>query len=613
MATSLTGMFLASFLLVLLFGAFLLQVGLNSGYIGLLMLSFLMGVYVFSGIFAKTMRLKAFFTAERSANPFIVGQAIASGIISSGIFILLAGDFYERGTDALAGYSGWILGSCLMVVLFAASVNRSAEPTLAGFLNGSNSSRLHRGLSLFAVSLVGFILLTAQFRLTASLSETFLGISGTESIIMMVIAIGICLLMGGVQALSISRMLAYPVIAIGFLLPISMIAYKISGNPFPQLAYGSGALEPIMQIDREIIDTGFAEANEIFSLTKSRTPDIVQYLSILFCLACGLAAMPHLLQHFTTSARPSQARLSGAWAIGLTLLVLTAIPAFAAFYRIDIYTSLLGLQLADLEGEAAWIFNASGNGSFNAITICGAYISSLEDAMAACGQGPDYFLATQDISVNPSLLVLSSGILNEMPPMVTWVLATGALAAIWSTADGIAIALANSLAHDGYVHLVRPGAPQSIRLFIARFLLIMILVVSATLAIGVRPDAIMLFELAFSFSAAALFPALVTRIWWPACGNQCRFAGVLAGIIITSALLFLNTLGFDFMPYSGDEWRFAANPETERPTLMSSGMFGMFGAFLAIWISHVAIVGRLNKKSKPSKENRNVPAKPETV
>ena len=57
MATSLTGMFLASFLLVLLFGAFLLQVGLNSGYIGLLMLSFLMGVYVFSGIFAKTMRL----------------------------------------------------------------------------------------------------------------------------------------------------------------------------------------------------------------------------------------------------------------------------------------------------------------------------------------------------------------------------------------------------------------------------------------------------------------------------------------------------------------------------------------------------------------------------
>jgi len=124
-SASLLLMYTASFLLCILFGVLLKQIGIPGDYINLIMFALIIGGYIFSGLFGKTMLLAVFQNAGRTGRPFFIGQSMAAGLISTSLFIFLAGDFYNTGTDALTVFSGFILGMALMAILFAAPINRS--------------------------------------------------------------------------------------------------------------------------------------------------------------------------------------------------------------------------------------------------------------------------------------------------------------------------------------------------------------------------------------------------------------------------------------------------------------------------------------------------------
>ena len=280
-SASLIVMFLIIFGLVVLFSAFLSQVGVQTAYVGLLLLTFLIGTYVFCGIFSKTMSLPAYLYTGRQTSRWQAGQSIAAGVVSFAVYALLAGEMYTRGLDALADFSGWVLGVCFATVLFAAFINRSDHPTLASMLQPVEEYRLYRFTTLAIILVSMTPLLVLQFYLAGQLTETFFGLSSQTAIILTGVTIGICILLGGIQGVSVARILGYALILTAFLTPIVLIAFKISGNPFPQLAYGTGALEPIKQIDQEIIDTGFAQDNEIFSLTSSQDQSWFNYFAVL--------------------------------------------------------------------------------------------------------------------------------------------------------------------------------------------------------------------------------------------------------------------------------------------------------------------------------------------
>jgi len=574
-----TLMYSASFLLVLMLGALLLQVGFPARYIGLLMISFLIGGYLFSGIVCSTMQFPTYLTANRTIRSFSSGQSLATGMVSSGIFIFLAGQIYGTGVDALASFSGWILGAALITVLFASAITRSKTTTLPSLIHSEKGAKASRFTSVIIIILACSPLLILQFTIAGMLTESFFGMQKNNGIFLMAFTIGSCLLLGGIQSLTFMRMLAYPVIAIAFITPVAMIAYKFTGNPFPQFAYGTGALQPIMEIDREILAAGFDKASKPFSLTSSSPPDFIAYLSIMVCLACGLAAMPHLLQHFTTIEKPLEARKSSIWGMALLILIITAVPAYAAFFRLDIYTILLGLQLSDLPEDVPWLFNLSGGGRLQAIAICGEFITSLDDAITACGKTSEYFLAAQDITVNPSLMVLTSAILNDLPDMATWLLATGALLAVWSTGDGLALSMANILSNDGYVTMFKTRMPQVSKLFISRVCLILFVTGFGFISAIFSFDPQLLFEAGFALSAAAIFPALVMRIWNKNSRSGFITIGMITGFGLTVILSVLILYGIDFKPLSGDELQITLSAKTTRASLMPAGLIGLMASF----------------------------------
>ena len=589
-------MYTASFLLCIFFGVMLKQVGTPGNYINLMMLALIIGGYIFTGLFAKTMLLPVFQNTERTGKAFYIGQSLAAGAISSTVFIFLAGDFYTSGTDALTLYSGLILGLALMTILFAASINRSKSPTLIGLIIPSDGSKLGRLLILIIIVLASMLLLYVQLAAIGLVSEAYFGIKKEISILLAGLTIGFCLIMGGMQSLSITRMMAYPILVITFLMPIIWVAYKITGNPFPQLSFGAGALQAISEIDQELLNAGIVEQDDIFNITRDGLNyDSFNYFSALLCIAFGTAAMPHLLQHFRTLPKASNARKTGIFGLGFLLIILTTIPAIAAFIKLDIYTSLLGLQLSGLEQDAGWLFEINKNGA-SVISLCGAYATNAAQAISACGQSSEYFLSNNDIGLNPDMLLLSSAIINQLPSLMTTLLATGALLAIWTTADGLIFVCSHVLSEDGYRSLIRPKAPQGSRLFTSRAFLVGIIALTIYLTFTIKLDPRFAFSASFALITASLFPALICKLWIKNLSQLEITLGILSGFIITTSMLWTSHFGVDLIALNGNEYSFNLPMLTNEIKPLSMGLLGMIGCFVVTLI--VAKVSKITRKTK---------------
>lgn len=602
-SASLTLMYSAAFLLCITFGLMLVQIGTPNNFANLIMLALLLGGYIFAGMLGKTMLLPTFQNADRTGNSFYVGQALASGVISSSIFIMLAGEFYNTGTDALTILLGVIVGLALMTLLFAAPLNRSDTPTISGFLTNQNTSKIQRIIIVAIILAASFLLIHVQLSAIGRISELYFDIPERLGILITVITIGFCLIMGGMRSLTIIRTIAYPIIMAAFLIPLGWMAYKLTGNPIPQLAYGSGALQQIYEIDQEIINSGFVTGGSIFDITRDGLSyDLFNYVCALLCIAFATASMPHLLQHFRTVKKAADARKSGVLCLLFVLIFITAVPALTAFAKLDIYTSLLGLQISELESEASWVFGLSNPNGIALVTICGDYINNAAQVIAACEETSDYFIGPQDIGINTQYLALASAALTDLPDLMTTLLAIGALFAIWTTIDGTALVAANILAEEGYQGVIRPKTPMAFKLFIARVSLILILFFATYMIFNNTISDEFAFNACLAILSASLFPAMVIKCWFKNISQNHMVYGALSGFTFTCFMLVTHYFGFDWLAASGDEILLKIPLITDEVKPLG---FGLLGALVFVIITCL-----LNHFTKPqSKESEtNVPA-----
>lgn len=288
------------------------------------------------------------------------------------------------------------------------------------------------------------------------------------------------------------------------------------------------------------------------------------------------------------------------------MIIITTIPAVAAFVKLDIYSSLLGLQLLELEQEASWLFELNENGT-SIISICGAFITNASQAISACGQSVEYFISSKDISINADMLLLSSSALHGLPVLATTLLATGALLAIWSTADGLIFVCANALAEDGYRSLIRPKSPMGTRLFMSRIFLLAVIILSAFLVLYVEIDPRFVFSVCFALLTASLFPALICKLWLKNFSQSEIIMGAFLGFVLTSSMLCLSHFGLDFIANNGDEIIFSIPQITNEIQPLSMGFIGIILSFGVTLFMSVYFKARAKAKIT-SEAKSDVPA-----
>ena len=189
----------------------------------------------------------------------------------------------------------------------------------------------------------------------------------------------------------------------------------------------------------------------------------------------GTASLPHILMRYFTTPSVREARQSVAWSLLFIFLLYFSAPAYAAFSKLEVYTNIIGRDLASIR---PWMFTW---GELGLIQICGKNAVNAQAVIDACRAvaGHPGVVRLQDFVINTDVIVLSTPEIAGLPYVISGLVAAGGLAAALSTADGLLLAIANALSHDIYYKMLDTNAPTVRRLTVARVLLLIVAVAAA--------------------------------------------------------------------------------------------------------------------------------------
>lgn len=461
---------------------------------------------------------------------------------------------------------GWTGGYVLVAVLIAPFLRKFGAYTVPDFLAaryGGNTARLCGVLVLMACS---FTYVVAQIFGTGLIAQRFLGMNFELACFVGLAGILVCSMLGGMKAVTWTQVAQYIVLIVAYLIPVVWMSADRFGLPIPQLTYGQ-ALQQISTLEQSFIKNGLAPATMKIHDAPFTSYSPANYFWLIFCLMVGTASLPHVLMRYFTTPSVKDARMSVAWSLLFIFILYFTAPAYAAFSKLEVYSTLIGKPLADMP---QWVFNW---GKLGLVTICGKAASSVADITAACQAiaGHAGVLRWQDFNINTDVVVISTPEIAGLPYVITGLVAAGGLAAALSTADGLLLALANALSHDIYYKIINPNAPTKQRLVISRILLVVVAVLAAWTASTRPTDIVAMVAWAFSLAAGGLFPALVLGVWWKRATGPGAVAGILAGFGVTLFYLVITRyyphIGVNFFGMSS-----LLNPVTGAPLIDAAAM-----------------------------------------
>ena len=152
----------------------------------------------------------------------------------------------------------------------------------------------------------------------------------------------------------------------------------------------------------------------------------------------------------------------------------------------------------------------------------------------------DGILQLNEMSIGGDIIVLAGPAIGGLPYVISGLVAAGGLAAALSTADGLLLTMANALSHDLYYKMIDPNASTARRVTISKVLLLVLALAAAYVASLKVADILFLVSAAFSFAAAAFFPALVLGIFWKRATGIGASLGMVTGLGVTIYYMVMN-------------------------------------------------------------------------
>lgn len=261
---------------------------------------------------------------------------------------------------------------------------------------------------------------------------------------------------------------------------------------------------------------GDAKAKETYDTSRRN------FLALIFCLMVGTAALPHILMRYYTVPSVKEARQSVTWSLFFIFLLYFTAPALAVLVKYEVFNVLVGTPFDQLP---AWV---------------AAWSKVDSTLLAVTDINKDGLLQLNEMSIGGDIIVLATPEIGGLPYVVSGLVAAGGLAAALSTADGLLLTIANALSHDLYYKMIDPNASTARRVAISKTLLLIVALAAAYVAAQKPADILFLVSAAFSFAAAAFFPALVLGIFWKRATGIAASLGMIAGLGVTVFYMVQN-------------------------------------------------------------------------
>ncbi len=521
--------------------AFALAVVLGIGGLALLPLLGAPQGWVDGGFWAVGIALAAALALASARRPGFVGSVLgglagAATVVSAAFFLGIGGAIFAGGHDGLAFALGLGAGCLLLQLTIAPRLAQIGAQTGATSLYELFAVR-YPGLGprlacacVVAVSMLA--LLAAELMAAGVIGSRLLGVGYGMATMVAACAVFACFIVRGAGASWVNGLL-FPLLIIALLVPLVQLSASWYGLPLPQVAYANAlwqlqGLEETL-LEQELADPAFMRP--MLTAFLSLTP--TNFLGIVLGLAAGVAALPSLIATQLGAVRSARgARWSAVWMLIFVVLLLSLVPAVAAYAKLSLVTLISErTPIADLP---AWIFTY---GKLGLVQVCGQAATDAAAIAQACAALPDAapVLRLQDVTLNPDIVTLALPEITGLTGPALGFIAAAGLATALATAHGPLRAVVGAVSGG---ESIAPGGPSPRVPRLLSYGVAALVLCAAAFAAQVRPAGIL--EVAtwgFVLAAGGLFPALLAALWWPRATSAGAVAAMLAGFAVTLVYL----------------------------------------------------------------------------
>ena len=545
-------------------------------------------LYIAIALWSKASSTNEFYIAGGGVHPVANGMATAADWMSAASFISMAGIISFMGRDGAVYLMGWTGGYVLLALLLAPYLRKFGKYTVPDFIGERYYSKIARFVAVLCLIFISFTYIAGQMRGVGIVFSRFLEVDINTGVIVGMIIVFIYAVLGGMKGITYTQVAQYCVLIFAYMVPAIFISILITGNPVPQLGFGSKILnEDIYLLDKlnlVLNDLGF---NDYTGSTKSK----IDVFCITAALMAGTAGLPHVIVRFFTVPRVRDARTSAGWALMFIAILYTTAPAVSSFSRLNFIDTI---HNSEYQTTPQWFKNWENIGLIS-------WLDKNKDGIIQYGPGKALentkpIFSNQrgengervvlnkpsdnnnEIYIDRDIMVLANPEIAALPNWVIALVAAGALAAALSTAAGLLLVISSAISHDLMKKIFRPSINDKQELFYARL--------SAAIAIaiagifGIYPPAFVAQVVAFAFGLAAssIFPVLIMGIFSKRINSFGAVSGMVSGLIFTlSYIVFFKFISPELN--SPDHWFLGISPE-------GIGVVGMLiNFFFAIIIS----------------------------
>ena len=499
-------------------------------------------LYIGIAIWSKAGSTNEFYIAGKGVHPIANGMATAADWMSAASFISMAGIISFIGYDGSVYLMGWTGGYVLLALLLAPYLRKFGKFTVPDFIGDRYYSNVARTVAVFCALIVCFTYIAGQMRGVGIVFSRYLEVDINSGVF---IGMGIVLfyaILGGMKGITYTQVAQYCVLIFAFMVPAIFISIQMTGNPIPQLGFGSESVDGVYLLDKL---NGLHEELG-FSEYTSGSKSTLDVFLITAALMIGTAGLPHVIVRFFTVKKVSDARKSAGWALLFIAILYTTAPAIAVFARTNLIETVSEKEYSDMpywfkKWEDTGLLKFEDKNDDNIIQYLG-----------------DEQL--NELTIDKDIMVLANPEIAQLPNWVIALLAAGAIAAALSTAAGLLLVISSSISHDLIKRMINPQISDKGELIAARVSAFFAVLLAGYFGINPPDFVAATVALAFGLAAASFFPAIVLGIFYKKMNKEGAIAGMVVGIL--SMLFYMTKFKFGwFGGGSSEDWWFGVSPE----------------------------------------------------
>jgi len=516
-------------------------------------------LYLYIAYRSRASSTSEFYVSGSSVHPIHNGMATAADWMSAASFISMAGLISFMGRDGSVYLMGWTGGYVLLALLLAPYLRKFGKFTVPDFVGDRYYSQIARMVAVLCAIVVSFTYIAGQMRGVGIVFSRFLEVPINTGVIIGTFIVFCYAVLGGMKGITYTQVAQYCVLIFAYSVPAIFIAILMTGNPIPQLGFGStlsdgSGINLLDKLDGLSTELGFA------AYTSGVRPTI-DVAAITLALMVGTAGLPHVIVRFYTVPSVKAARASAFWAILFIAILYSTAPAIAAFARTNLLNTVNNATYSEVpEWFSNWektgliaFDDKNGDGRIQYYNDQSPDEAFLAKATAAGWRG-------NELTIDRDIIVLANPEIARLPNWVIGLVAAGALAAALSTAAGLLLVISTAFAHDFVKRGIKPDISEKSELRCARFAAGAAVIVAAYF--GINPPGFVAQVVAFAFglAAASFFPAILMGIFQKSMNREGAISGMIVGIAFTATYI----IWFKFVHpelNTPAHWWFGISPE----------------------------------------------------